>query len=167
MLLDGLSNGAHKHLDGHSILQWTENERIWLCDADYYKSLPKYHNTVLIVKDGQSAPIPDFVHLDHVADLPDFAGSTTTYPNYAGVDWSRNILWLKGRMFVVVDQMTAKEAGDYSFRGIWQTVGDVAIKDNGLNIEQKGQFARFASTPDDRCRLGDDPVTGKIWASSA
>lgn len=165
MLLDGLSNGGHKHLDGNSILQWTENERIWLCDADYYKSLPKYHNTVLIVKDGQSAPIPDFVHLDHVADLPDFAGSTTTYPNYAGVDWSRNILWLKGRMFVVVDQMTAKEAGDYSFRGIWQTVGDVAIKDNGLNIEQKGQFARFASTPDARCLLGDDPVTGKNWAS--
>lgn len=165
LLLDGLSNGGHKHLDGNSILQWTENGRIWLCDADYYKSLPKYHNTVLIIKDGQSAPIPGFVELEHAADLPSFAGSTTTYRNYGGVDWRRNVLWVKDRMFVVVDQMVAKEAGDYSFHAIWQTVGDVAIRDSGLDIAQKGQYARFATTSDMRCLVDDDPVTGKNWAS--
>lgn len=165
LLLDGLNNGGHRHMDGNSIEQWTQNERVWIADADYIKSLPKYHNGVLILKDGQSATIPPLAELEHVVDLPRFGGSTTTLRNYAGVDWHRNVLWIKGGMYIVVDQMTAKEPGDYSFRAIWQTVGDVKINQNGLDIEQKGQFARFATTADARCLLEDDAETGKNWAS--
>lgn len=171
LLLDGLSNGGHKHLDGNSILQWTENERIWLCDADYYKSLPKYHNTVLIVKDGQSAAIPSFVELENATDLPAAAVSVTRYKNYAGVNWRRSVIQLKGAerssagMFIVADQMTANEDGDYSFRAIWQTVGNVKVNGNAIDIEQGGQWARFATTPDARIVMSDDPVTGKNWAS--
>ncbi|MEI6501280.1 MAG: hypothetical protein WCP21_09680, partial [Armatimonadota bacterium] len=171
LLLDGLSNGGHKHLDGNSILQWTENERIWLCDADYYKSLPKYHNTVLIVKDGQSAEIPKFVELENATDLPAAAVSVSKYNNYAGVNWRRSVIQLKGAergsasMFIVADQMVANEDGDYSFRAVWQTVGNVKVNGNALDIEQGGQWARFATTPDARIAMSDDPVTGKNWAS--
>jgi len=165
MLLDGLSNGGHKHLDGNSISRWSENGRIWLADADYILSLPKYHNGVLILKDGQSAPIPDFVELEHIVDLPSFGASTTTYRDYAGVDWHRNILWLKDKYFVVADRMVAKEDGDYSFRIIWNTVGEVALTDSGLSIHQDGQYAQIAITPDCRLLLDDDPAYGKNWAA--
>jgi outer membrane protein assembly factor BamB len=165
LLIDGLSNGGHRHMDGNSVLQWTENERVWIADADYIKSLPKYHNGVLILKDGQSAQIPDFVEVEHVADLPSVSAAVTTYRNYAGVDWRRNILWVKGRMFVVVDQMVAREPGDYSFRGIWQTVGNAKINGSAMDVEQGGQWARFATTAEARVLLDDDPLTGANWAS--
>ncbi|NPV47048.1 MAG: PQQ-like beta-propeller repeat protein [Armatimonadetes bacterium] len=165
LLLDGLSNGGHRHMDGNSVLQWTERERVWLADADYIKSLPKYHNGVLILKDGQSASIPDYCELERFADLPGLAASITTLRNYAGVDWRRHVFWLKGQAFVIADQMVAREAGDYSFRAVWQTVGEVEVNDNGLDINQKGQHARFAMTPDARCLLNDDPQTGANWST--
>ena len=165
LLLDGLSNGGHRHMDGNSVLQWTQNERVWIADADYIKSLPKYHNGVLILRDGQSATIPDFVEVEHVTDLPSAAVSVTTYRNYAGVDWRRNVIWLKDRMFIVADQMVAKQAGDYSFRAIWQTVGNAKINGSAMDVEQGGQWARFATTADARVLLDDDALTGANWAS--
>lgn len=164
LLLDGLSNGGHKHLDGNSISRWTENGRIWLADADYILSLPKYHNGVLILRDGQTAPIPDFVRLEHSTELPEFGATTTTYPDYSGVDWHRNIIWLKGGYFLVADRMVARQAGNYSFRVVWNTIGTVEIVDNGLAIEQDGQHARIAMTPDCRLLLHDDPDYGKNWS---
>lgn len=165
ILIDGLSNGGHRHMDGNSVLQWTENERVWIADADYIKSLPKYHNGVLILKDGQSATIPDFVEAEYVDKSANSSTSVTTYRNYAGVDWRRNIVWLKGRMFVVADQMVAREPGDYSFRAIWQTVGNAKLNGPAMDVEQGGQWARFATTADARVMLDDDPGTGKNWAS--
>jgi hypothetical protein len=165
LLLDGLSNGGHKHYDGNSIPRWTGNDRIWLADADYIKSLPKYHNGVLIFKDGSSQTIPDFCELEHLSDMPRAALSTTTLPDYAGVDWRRNILWLKGVAFIVGDQMRAYEDGSYSFRPIWQTVGDVRQVGNGMTIDQHGQYAAVASPGTGRALLTDDPLTGKNWSA--
>ena len=163
LLLDGLSNGGHKHLDGNSISRWSENGRIWLADADYILSLPKYHNGVLIFRDGQSQRIPDFVELEHIVDLPSFGASTTTYPNYAGVDWRRNIVWLKDKCFLVADEMVATQDGDYSFRIVWNTIGEVELTDAGLSIHQDGQYAAIAVTSDCRLTLEDDPAYGKNW----
>lgn len=165
LLLDGLSNGSHNHLDGNSVLQWTANDRVWVADADYIKSLPKYHNGVLILKDGQSAKIPSYCELEHITDLPEFGGSITTLRDYAGVDWRRHVLWLKSGLFVVADQMVAREAGDYSFRTIWQTIGEARLRDGGMDVEQKGQWARFALTPDTRLILANDEQQGKNWNS--
>jgi outer membrane protein assembly factor BamB len=44
-------------------------------------------------------------------------------------------------------------------------VGETEVKDNGLDIDQHGQFARFAMTADARCLVSDDPDTGKNWSS--
>jgi len=96
LLLDGLSNGGHKHYDGNSISRITWAGRIWLADNDYIKSLPKFHNGVLIFKDGQSQTIPPFVELEYVGETDAVGFSKTALRNYAGVDWHRNIVWIKG-----------------------------------------------------------------------
>ena len=61
LLLDGLSNGGHKHLDGNSLPRLTLFDRIWLADNDYYKAPVKFHNSVTVFRDGQSAAIPPYV----------------------------------------------------------------------------------------------------------
>ncbi len=114
LLLDGLNNGGHKHYDGNSISRMTQNDRIWLADASYMLSLPKYHNTMLVLREGQSATLPPFCELEHMRDLPHVGYSETTLRDYAGVNWHRNIIWLKGQWFVVADEMEAVQPGDYN-----------------------------------------------------
>lgn len=165
LLLDGLSVGGHRHMDGNAILGWSQHGRIWLADGDYIKALPKFHNGVLILRNGQSQQIPDACELVSFSDMPALAVSRTAMRNYAGVDWTRNLLWLKGQGFVVLDRMQAIEQGDYSFRALWQTVGDVELRHATLDIEQKGRFARFVMTPDTPAMLHHDPALGKNWSS--
>ena len=163
LFLDGLSNGGHKHYDGNSICRLTQNHRIWLADCDYIKSLPKFHNGVLILKDGQSAEIPPFVELERFSANRDTGFSQTTLRSYSGVDWRRNILWNRGAFFLVIDEMEALGEAEYSFRAVWQTLGDVKLRKGGLAVEQNGERFFIHGLPGPGLRLEDDPVTGKNW----
>ena len=167
LLLDGLSNGGHKHYDGNSISRITDRGRIWLADNDYIKSLPKYHNGVLIFRDGQSAKIPDYCELENIADFDTLGFSETVLRDYAGVHWHRNIIWAKEQYFLVVDEMEAAEDSDFSFRTVWQTVGTAHLADDGLEVEQKGKRFFIRQAPGPRMRLYDDPALGKNWAGYA
>ncbi|MGI5816631.1 MAG: PQQ-binding-like beta-propeller repeat protein [Armatimonadota bacterium] len=164
MLLNGLNVGGHHHYDGNSISRITDNGRIWLADASYMASLPKYHSTALVLRDGRSAPMPDFAEMQHVRDLPSVGFSETALREYAGVDWSRNIIWLKGDWFLVADEMLAREPGDYSFRILWHTIGDVQLTDDGLTVEQQGQHFAIRMTPELRFTLEHDEEYGQNWS---
>lgn len=163
LLLDGLNNGGHQHYDGNSISRITANGRIWLADASYMDSLPKYHSTALILRDGQSGPLPGFAEMEHLRDLPDVGFSETALKGYAGVDWHRNIFWLKDEWFLVADEMTAQEAGDYSFRMLWHTLGEVRLGEDGLDVEQQGRHFAIRMTPELRFTLEDDADYGANW----
>jgi len=164
LLFDGLSNGGHRHYDGQSISRWTEDGRIWLADADYIKSLPKYHNGVLIIRDGQSQTIPDWCELERAGELPHAGFSKTKLSDYAGADWHRSIIWLKGTAFVVADEMVAREKASFSFRPIWQTIGTVKPAPNGVLVTQAGRHAAIISPPTGRALLSDDRAQGANWS---
>ncbi len=164
LFLDGLSNGGHKHYDGNSISRITQRRRIWLADCDYIKSLPKFHNGVLIFRNGQSAEIPPFVELERAANFDRSGFSETTLRNYSGVDWHRNILWNRGLFFLVIDEMEALGEDDYSFRAIWQTLGNVSVRGGGLEVEQDGERFFIQGLKGPSLKLEDDEVTGKNWA---
>jgi len=165
LLLDGLSNGGHKHYDGNSISRMTQNDRIWLADASYMLSLPKYHNTVLVLREGQSATLPPFCELEHMRDLPRVGYSETTLRDYAGVNWHRNILWLKNEWFLVADEMEAVEPGEYSFRVVWNTVGEAELGEDGMDVEQAGQHCAIRMTPEMGFTLHDDREYGENWSA--
>ena len=163
LLLDGLARGGHGHMDANAILQWAENDRVWLADTDYIKSLPKFHNTLLIMRNGQSARIPGFCELRNAADLPGLSVSRTALSDYAGTDWERTIVWLKGRYFVVLDKVTALTDANYSIRAVWQTLGEATIDETHLDIKQKGQHAAITMAAGTRCMLHDDHEQGRNW----
>lgn len=164
LLLDGLSNGGHKHDDGNSISRITDRARIWLADNDYIRSLPKFHNSVLVFKDGQAAAIPDYCELEAAADGGQQGLSRTVVRNYNGVDWSRTILWQKGKFFLVLDDLVAREPADYDFHCFWHTVGEVALTPEGLEVEQKGPRFFVKHSPGVQLKLSHDADLGKNWA---
>ncbi|NLO06085.1 MAG: hypothetical protein GX131_09700, partial [candidate division WS1 bacterium] len=165
LLLDGLTRGGHGHMDANAILQWTENGRVWLADVDYIKSLPKYHNSMLVLRDGQSAPLPGYCELQNLADFETVGASQTVLRNYAGVDWHRGVIQLKNRGFVVVDRLVAREPGDYSFRAVWRTLGNTELDGATWQVEQDGQHAAIVMTADTRCIVTPDEYTSKNWSS--
>jgi len=167
LLLDGLSNGGHMHFDGNSISRITDRGRIWLADNDYIRSLPKFHNSVLVFKDGEASTLPPYCELEALADGARFGIAQTVVRNYAGVDWHRSILWGKERFFLVLDELTAREAARYDFHGLWHTVGEARLAGRNLQVEQQGPRMCIKSLPGPRLRLTDDVELGKNWVGYA
>lgn len=138
LALDGFSAGAHGHQDGNAIIGYTANGRLFLTDQDYIENTPEHHNGIVVVKDGEQHKKPPLARADWVADLDGFGLSRTTVPNYNGADWERTIISPDGRFFLIYDDMTIKESGDYMFKNMWQTLGTPTLTADQFVVEQQG-----------------------------
>jgi outer membrane protein assembly factor BamB len=167
LLLDGLSNGGHMHFDGNSISRITDRGRIWLADNDYIRSLPKFHNSMLVFRDGRTDTIPPYAELGLLADGHDYAASRTSVRAYAGADWHRNILWNKEQFFLVVDEVEAREPGDYDLHCMWHTVGHTQLGPEGLEVEQQGPRFWIKPAAGPRLSLTEDRGLGRNWVGYA
>ncbi|OGD22957.1 MAG: hypothetical protein A2W03_06205 [Candidatus Aminicenantes bacterium RBG_16_63_16] len=164
LLLDGLSNGGHKHLDGNSLPRLTQFDRIWLADNDYFKIAVKYHNSLMVFRDGQATPIPAYTRFLGSGENERFGFSQTRIDDYSGVDWARTVVWLKRLgAFVVLDRLTAREASDYQFRLLWHGVGEATLSDKGLFLTQKGPSFWIQPAPGTRLELKNDAELGANW----
>jgi outer membrane protein assembly factor BamB len=164
LLLDGTSTFAHGHQDGNTITRLTWKDRIWLFDADYIKSTPRYHNGVIVVRDGvQEAPPPLNV-LDYAADFNSIGFTQTTSKDYNGADWERNIIWKKGRYFLFLDQVKALKSGDYRLENRWRTRGDVNLDENVLSVHQ-GDKSFYIKSADEASRtiVIEPDGYGSVW----
>jgi hypothetical protein len=174
LLLDGINGAYHGHWDANSILRFTDRGRIWLADCDYIKSLPRYHNSMLVLRDGQSAKMPPFVERELAADLGKTGFTCTTMHDYAGTDWRRNILWDKDGAFVFIDEVTAtspqpspeRRGGlvEFSARCLWQTLGAPKLTGNLFQVSQKGPTFSILNLDGARLRYSDDAELGANWA---
>ena len=164
LLLDGLNNGSHGHLDGNSLERLTQYDRIWLADNDYFKKQVKYHNSILVFKDGEATAIPAYAARLGAGETPRYGYSYTRLAGYTHVTWDRYVVWLKRlQAFVIVDKLTAEAPGEYQFRLLWHGVGDAALSESGMLLKQKGpsMWIQIASGP--QLRLVDDPALGENW----
>ena len=165
ILLDGLNNGGHGHRDGNSLEQLTQFDRIWLADNDYFKSQVKYHNSMQILRDGQASELPSYAALLGHGDSKDYGYSHTQLANYSGADWDRYVIWLKDQnAFVVLDQVTAQESGEFQCRLLWHGVGAAKMTDDGMFLTQKGPSMWFQVAQGPKLTLVNDAELGaKNW----
>lgn len=163
LLLDGIGCGGHRHYDGNAFIRYSDRGREWFTDGDYIKALPKFHTSLLAFRDGQSSTLPAFCALEAQTDLPGTGLARSTVRNYGGADWSRNVVWLKGRCFVAIDSVKARTAGDYSFRTVWHTLGNPTIEGQRLTLEQQGERFVLDNLDGARLKLTDDASLGKNW----
>lgn len=164
LLLDGLGNGGHKHLDANAVLQLTQFDRIWLADNDYFKAQVKYHNSLMVFRDGQSAPLPPYAELLAAGESSRFGFSLSRLSGYAGTDWDRAIAWPKDTgAFLILDRLTARETGEYQFRLLWHGIGKPELTADGLRLDQKGPALRIQIAPGPNLQVTDDPDLGQNW----
>lgn len=163
MSLEGINTGYHSHRDGNAVLRLTDRNRIWLADGDYIKSSAKYHNLLLIFKNGEATVQPPFIRKEFIADLPSVGISSTTMPDYGGTDWTRNIIWDKERAFVFIDEVKAKSKDSYSVRTLWHTLGKPELKDNTFNLTQQGENFAIQNLDGSQLRYTKDYAVGSNW----
>ena len=122
LLLDGFSRGKHLHYDGNAIIEYVDHGRRWLIDHDYLTRNTTEHNMLSVLRNGRADRLmPSCAGLRCAADVGGRVGLVSTeLRDYLGIDWRRYIFWRKGEFFVVMDRMTARQAGDYDLDLVWK-----------------------------------------------
>ena len=156
LMLDGLNVGNHKHVDANAIISFVSNRRLWLTDMDYIRSAPKHHNSIAVTRDGiapdqrpasrgsaQVIAAPPLA-AERVASAAGdgMALTQTRLSDYAGLDWQRNLFWVAGNGIVVIDELTARQAGDYVTRSTWRTLGEADLVGQAVHARQRGELRR-------------------------
>ncbi|MGM0494589.1 MAG: FG-GAP repeat domain-containing protein, partial [Armatimonadota bacterium] len=119
MLLDGIGGMGHGHDDCNAITRISADGTVWVIDTAYALKTMYDHNGVFVARDGRSSGEAYAAELEAFADLQS-AGMTRTQSAANGLSWNRNIFWLKDGLFVVADEMTCVEAGDYQTNSTWR-----------------------------------------------
>ncbi len=139
LLLDGISRGYHGHWDGNSILRFTDDGRVWLCEGDYLKGALKDHNTLTVMRDAQSALPTTFSSLEFSFASPTWASTITRTPDYCGLDWDRHIIWHRPTdTFVLIDEVTAREPGLFDLNARFRSLGETTLTDGLWTVHQQG-----------------------------
>ncbi len=140
LMIHGISYGNHGHDDGNTIVEFSANDRVFLVDASYTEGPTlKHHNGVTAVRNGEPWEVPALCGLDGLADLDLTGMSRTTMDGEWGARWTRNVVWRKGRFFVVIDEIEASKAGTFALECNWRTLGTPALDGDRLETLQRDQ----------------------------
>ncbi len=138
LMIHGISYGNHGHDDGNTIVEFSANDRVFLVDASYTEGPTlKHHNGVTAVRNGEPWEVPALCSLDRVADLDRTGMSRTSMDGKWGARWTRNVVWLKGRFFVVIDEVEATEAGTFALECNWRSLGTPTLHGDRLETVQR------------------------------
>ena len=142
LLLDGTGGGNHSYEDANSIVEFSQYGKAFLVTEDSLH-WPNFrdHNVVTVTRNGSGATSPSFAGLEHVYDFEKVGFLRTSLQNYNGIDWFRNILWVKGRYFAILDELVAREPGEYAFQCHWKMIGRPRLTEDAFAVSQGDEQA--------------------------
>ncbi|MEN6549710.1 MAG: hypothetical protein ABFE07_27010 [Armatimonadia bacterium] len=150
---EGYPNGpaGHMHNDVNTIINYTDQGRMWLVDHTYSTRSIQDHSGLYIVRNGEVGYQVHEAKLRAAAESPTLALTTSTFEGFSGADWERTIFWQRGRRFIVIDRALAREPGDYVVRCSYRALGDPTLDGPSLKLTQSGKSCTITS--DGRARL--------------
>lgn len=167
--VDGYPNSpaGHMHSDVNSIINFTDQGRMWLIDHTYSTRSIQDHSGVYVVRDGEVGYRVHEAKLQAAAQAPRQAVTTSLFEGFSGADWERSIFWQRGRRFIVIDRVVAQEPGDYVVRCSYRGLGQPTLTGDALKLEQAGKHCTIVS--DGAARLDvvnyemPNPEEWKTW----
>jgi hypothetical protein len=138
LLLDGLSGGGHSYDDANTILEVTACGRLWLnpVHMEYGPTNLRDFNGVMVLRDGRTVRPPRHSTLQHSLSCNELGYTQTAMRGLGGADWLRNIFWLPGRGFVVLDDVRFTTAGQATLGCRWYGFGRPKLDGRALVLEQ-------------------------------
>ena len=133
LLLEGNGRGIHSGRATNQICKLSLLGEDLLIGSCYTQNNIRRNDSVLVVKDQHiddpevkgkapwpfmwwrplDAKYPSYAALEAMADLPHTGFTRTALRDYQGTNWYRNIFWLKGGYFALIDEIVANEPGTY------------------------------------------------------
>jgi hypothetical protein len=135
MLLDGFGRGNHMHFDANAIISYAAGGEPLLVDGEYIKNTPKYHNSLVIIRDGRAEWAPAVTGLGRADQLDTAAYSRTWLGGYSGAQWTRQILWRPADYVLVSDEVRASQPGTYCLRCCWRPWGKAVLEGGDLHVD--------------------------------
>ncbi len=115
----GQNAGSYSNDGGNAISEFYSHGRGWLGGGSWIMQTTRHLTSVAIVRNGESQPVPAFVKLERAESTPTWGITRTGYVDYTGTNWWRNIINIPNKWFLVVDEVTAQEPGDYILESRW------------------------------------------------
>ncbi len=149
--IGGIHDGIHAHYggDGNAVRWMNDNGRFFVDLAR--TGAPENHTTAVIGREGGNEAYraheqPALSDLQLTVDLRNTAFTRSVMHEYNGLDWARNIVWVKGRYWVFVDQFGVRESDLYNVRTQWLTAEPEA---DALGRFRRGNLViQYAGGPD-------------------
>ena len=122
MLVEGNGRGIHSGKATNQICKLSILGEDLLIGSTYRPTNVRTNDSVIVVRDGGiktagrslKGQYPAYAALEAMADLPNTGFTRTTMRNFlGGTEWSRNIFWVKGEYFAMIDEVVPKESGTY------------------------------------------------------
>ncbi|MEZ5276156.1 MAG: PQQ-binding-like beta-propeller repeat protein [Opitutaceae bacterium] len=156
LILDGVSGFVHDHEDAGSVLRLTWKNRMWLTEGDYIRSLPKFHNSLVSICDGQAGPLPKLASLEFVHERGEVLFLQIRVADYNGVDWRRNIVWKRNAWFLFVDTVDFRQEADYVITLFWRLLGKIRSSARSTTVRQDGVLFRMTHGDSSLKSLSDE-----------
>ncbi|MGE4564531.1 MAG: hypothetical protein AB7F32_06655, partial [Victivallaceae bacterium] len=167
LLVDGINNGGHRHADANSVLRFTQFGREWLAENEYIKNQQKYHNSLLLLFEGEAYQLPDYMEIVGSADNDDFGYFVSRANSVGPADWVRYFIWLKkDQAWLLIDEVLPAKDGVFRLTQRWNGVGERTDRPDGYELtQQDGVAMRIQTTGDIPLSTYDNADLGKQWAS--
>lgn len=163
LLVDGVNNGGHRHADANSVLRYSHFGREWLAENDYVRNQQKYHNSLLILTDGEAFDLPDYPELVSSGGDEKFAYAIVRAA-VGPADWTRCYLWLKAEnAWLLIDEVSARRAGDFRLTQRWYGIGEMETAENSVRLRQGDASVRVDFSPDAELKCNRDAELEKQW----
>jgi len=134
LCVDGFQNHYHP-LGLNSALRYVDRGKLFLVshtgkEGNYYKS------GVVVSRGVQTQPEPWGAELVAAASLPHVGLAASRFPNANGCDWTRWIFWKRGEYFLFLDELVAREPGEFNLTATWRTGRPAELTKEGWRQKQ-------------------------------
>ncbi len=158
LLIDGVGGFVHDHEDAGSVLRLTWKNRMWLAEGDYIRSLPKYHNSLTVVCDGEAGPLPAIAVLEARVEQDGLTFIQVRIDAFNGVCWRRNIIWGRDRWILFVDTVDFLREADFVITNHWRLLGIVRSSQQSTTSRQGDVLFRIAHGDASQKSVASEPV---------
>lgn len=137
LALGGHNTNSYSADSANAITEFWSHGQRWLHEAGRVSTVHK-QVSVSVVKDGGGAALPAFAKLEHLESQAGWGMSRTAVLDYNGTDWRRNLLCVPNKWFLVIDEIRAKQAGDYLLENRWSGYMHAGFDDDDLVLAYRG-----------------------------
>lgn len=122
-------------LDANSLIRYTDLGHIWL-HANTEKSGNLFRSAVFCTDGINDSPQPAGCELQALLDGQQVGLAASHFPDYVACDWTRNVIWRKGRYFVILDLLRQNREGRFGLFCSFRTPQRAWLERDGMLVRE-------------------------------